>query len=55
VELAPSDSSAPAALGYLLIRAGDRAAGLAEWRRALELNPNFPGLREQMIKASPPP
>jgi Flp pilus assembly protein TadD len=45
----PDDAEAHVALGALLIRTGDRAAGLAEWRRALELDPNFPGLREQMI------
>ena len=45
----PDDAEAHAALGYLLIRTGDRAAGLAEWRRALQLDPNLPGLREQMI------
>jgi Flp pilus assembly protein TadD len=45
---APDDAEAHAALGSLLIRAGDRAGGIAEWRRALELDPNLPGLREQL-------
>jgi protein O-GlcNAc transferase len=48
VELDPADSRAHAALGYLLIHAGDRAGGIAEWRRALELNPNIPGLRDRL-------
>jgi tetratricopeptide (TPR) repeat protein len=55
VDLAPNDSRAHASLGYALILEGDRAAGLAEWRRALELDPSFPGLREQLMKASQPP
>jgi Flp pilus assembly protein TadD len=50
VALDSSDSRAHAALGYLLIHAGDRDAGIAEWRRALELKPDFPGLREQLQK-----
>jgi tetratricopeptide (TPR) repeat protein len=48
VELDPADSRAHAALGYLLIHAGDHAGGVAEWRRALELNPNIPGLRDRL-------
>jgi Flp pilus assembly protein TadD len=48
VELDPADSRAHAALGYLLIHAGDHAGGIAEWRRALELNPNIPGLRDRL-------
>jgi len=48
VILDPSDSRAHAALGYLLVYAGDRKGGIAQWRRALELNPDFPGLREQL-------
>ncbi|HEX3730172.1 MAG TPA: hypothetical protein VHV47_10230, partial [Opitutaceae bacterium] len=42
--LAPADARAHAALGYLLVHAGDRPGGAAEWRRALELQPDFPGL-----------
>ncbi len=52
IALAPSDAVAHGALGYLLIYTGDRAGGLAEWRRALELNPNLPGLREQLARAT---
>ena len=48
----PDDAEAHVVIGSLLIRAGDRAAGLAEWRRALALEPNFSGLREQVIKVS---
>ena len=50
VELVPADGAAHAALGYMLIVTGDRAAGLAEWRRALELDPNIPGLRERLMQ-----
>lgn len=46
--LSPSDARAHAALGYLLIYRGEREGGAAEWRRALELDPAFPGLREQL-------
>jgi tetratricopeptide (TPR) repeat protein len=46
--VAPDDADAHVALGQLLILTGNRAAGLAEWRRALELNPDFPGLRERL-------
>src|SRR6185312_2334115 len=48
IALAPGDAGAHAALGYLLVHAGDRAGGAAEWRRALELQPDFPGLRERL-------
>jgi Flp pilus assembly protein TadD len=48
VELAPTDSGAHIALGFLLLQAGDRIGGLAEWRRALELNPNLPDLRKRL-------
>jgi tetratricopeptide (TPR) repeat protein len=48
--VAPDDAEAHAALGQLLILTGNRAAGLAEWRRALELDPNLPGLREQLMQ-----
>ena len=51
----PNDAGVHAALGYMLILDGDRAAGLAEWRRALELDPNYPGLRERLMKASQSP
>jgi Flp pilus assembly protein TadD len=46
--LDPYDSRAHAALGYLLVHAGDRDGGVAEWRRALELKPDFPGLRQEL-------
>ena len=48
IALVPTDSNAHVALGFLLLQAGDRTGGLAEWRRALELNPNLPGLRERL-------
>ncbi len=48
VALAPGDVPAHTALGFLLIATGDRAGGLAEWRRALELNPNLPKLRDRL-------
>jgi protein O-mannosyl-transferase len=48
IALDPSDSRAHAALGYLLVHVGDRDGGITEWRRALELKPDFPGLREQL-------
>ncbi|MGH7996288.1 MAG: tetratricopeptide repeat protein [Opitutaceae bacterium] len=48
VALDPSDSRAHAALGYLLIHSGDRSGGLAQWRRALQIDPDFPGLRERL-------
>ena len=51
VALDPSDGQAHAALGYLLVSSGDRSGGILEWRRALELNPDIPGLREQIRKA----
>ncbi len=50
VKLAPADSGAHIALGFLLIQAGDRAGGIAQWRRALELNPNIPGLRDRLLQ-----
>lgn len=48
VDLAPSDGQARVLLGYLLIGAGQRADGIAEWRRALQLDPHLPGLRERL-------
>lgn len=48
VELAPDDARAHAAYGYMLLLTGDRAAGLLAWRRALELDPALPGLRERL-------
>ena len=53
--VAPDDAEAHVALGYLLIQTGDRAAGLAEYRRALELKPDYPGLRGQILKESQQP
>jgi Flp pilus assembly protein TadD len=50
--VAPDDTEAHVGLGYLLLRTGDRVRGLAEWRRALELAPNYPGLREQLERES---
>ncbi len=49
---APNDAEAHVVLGYIQIRTGDRAGGLARWKRALEIDPNYPGLREQMRQAS---
>jgi Flp pilus assembly protein TadD len=51
IGLDPSGSRAHAALGYLLVHAGDRSGGIAEWHRALALKPDFPGLREQLQQA----
>jgi len=48
IELNPADCHAHAALGDLLAYEGNQAAGMAEWRRAFELDPNFPGLREKL-------
>jgi tetratricopeptide (TPR) repeat protein len=48
IELNPADCDAHAALGDLLANEGNRAASMAEWRRAFELDPNFPGLRERL-------
>ena len=55
VAVAPNDSRAYVALGAALFLKGDRATGLAAWHHALELDPNFPGLREQLDRASPAP
>jgi Flp pilus assembly protein TadD len=51
--LAPSNSDAHVALGFLLIHEGDRNGGIAEWRRALEIDPNIPGLREKLAQETP--
>jgi tetratricopeptide (TPR) repeat protein len=48
VDLAPGDSGAHAALGYMLILQGHRAAAISAWKRALEIEPEFPGLRERL-------
>jgi protein O-mannosyl-transferase len=48
VAIDPSNGRAHAALGYQLVYVGNRSGGIAEWRRALELDPDFPGLREQL-------
>jgi len=55
VAVAPQDGRTHAALGSMLIAAGARDAGLAEWRRALELDPNFPGLRDRLRENPPAP
>jgi hypothetical protein len=34
----------------MLLATGDRAAGLAAWRRALAIDPNFPDLRERLAQ-----
>ena len=49
-DLAPADSGAHVALGFLLIHGGDRVGGIAQWRRALEIDPNIPGLRERIAQ-----
>lgn len=51
VALEPDNAKAHASLGYFLLVTGDRAGGLAEWRRALQLDPNLPGLRERLDQA----
>lgn len=51
VALEPENANAHASLGYFLLVTGDRAGGLAEWRRALQLDPNLPGLRERLDQA----
>lgn len=53
VAAAPNDAAAHAALGDLLVRYGDDAAGVAEWRRAFALNPALPGLREKLSQFGP--
>ena len=53
VALAPNDSHGHAALGYMLILTGDREGGRAAWKRALELDPGFPGLRERLQRLEP--
>jgi tetratricopeptide (TPR) repeat protein len=50
IAVTPDDAAAHVVLGAVLIQTGDRPGGLAEWRRALELNPDYPGLREQVRK-----
>lgn len=54
VQFAPQDSSAHAALGYMRVLSGDRAGGVAAWERALELRPDFPGLRERLAQLRQP-
>lgn len=48
VELAPSDAQAHVLLGYLLNSSGERTEGIAEWKRALQLDPHLPGLHERL-------
>lgn len=51
----PDDVEAHVGLGYVFIQIGRRDEGLAEWRRALELDPSYPGLREQIDQAAATP
>jgi tetratricopeptide (TPR) repeat protein len=51
----PDDVEALVGLGAVLIGGGDRAGGLAAWRRAFELDPDYPGLREHLQAASAQP
>ncbi len=51
--LAPADVNAHIALGFLLLHEGDRAGALAQWHRALELDPNLPGLRDEFRRVAP--
>lgn len=46
----PQDASAHAELGYLLWLAGDRGRAIAEWEKALALDPAIPGLRERLAR-----
>lgn len=48
IEVAPNDGGAHAGLGYMLYLSGDRDGGIASWKRALEIDPDFPGLRERL-------
>ncbi len=50
VALAPSDINAHVALGFLLVHEGDRVGGIAQWRRALELDPKLIELRNRLIQ-----
>ena len=51
----PNDAEAHVGLGFVLIQTGHRAEGVAEWQRALELAPNYPGLRDQLRQVSAEP
>jgi Flp pilus assembly protein TadD len=55
VEARPEDTEAHIGLGFVLLQTGHHAEGLAEWHRALELAPNYPGLREQIAQAEAAP
>jgi Tfp pilus assembly protein PilF len=52
ISAAPERADAHVALGTVLLTIGDRSGGLATWRHALALDPNFPGLRERLAEQS---
>jgi tetratricopeptide (TPR) repeat protein len=47
-ELDPKSAQTRAALGFALFLSGRRDEGIARWKEALALDPNFPGLRERL-------
>jgi tetratricopeptide (TPR) repeat protein len=50
VQLLPNDANLHAELGYVLFFDGRREETKAQWREALRLNPDIPGLRERLNK-----
>jgi len=55
VEVAPDNSRVHVALGSVLLLTGDHAGAVAQWRRAYELDPGYPGLRELLSNAGRQP
>lgn len=50
VQLAPGDAGLHAELGYALFLCDRKREAAAHWEEALRLDPNFPGLRERLLK-----
>ena len=55
VDALPDDAEAHVGLGFVLIQTGHRPEGTAEWRRALALDPRYPGLSEQIQRLESEP
>ncbi|HTT55587.1 MAG TPA: tetratricopeptide repeat protein [Opitutaceae bacterium] len=55
VAVVPNNSRVHVALGSVLLLTGDRAGAVAQWRRAYELDPGYPGLRELLSNAGRQP